>query len=469
MPQTCLVLDCGSRSNRDDVRFFSIPAELSFRFVKEKNELSKKRRALWIAAINRDDLTESKLKNQRVCSKHFITGKPAALEEYSHPDWIPSQNMGRNSPKVQRQSDDENILYTKRFKSGKFIKLDESNITVHVETGIASQTDLTMNDLYLKFDQLSCATRKMEDLEKKLDMSPFGLQEETSNDLKWKYYTGFTYNVTFYIIFKTIETSITTQSTNALSSFNQLLLALIKLRLNYDFCDLAWHFKISPTSSFTYFENILNILYTKFKHLIRFPDRLVAQKNIPSCFGEAFQDKTTVIVDCFEFFIEKPHQQQYWSKNKHDNIIKFLIGFTPQGTVSYVSKAWEGTATDEEMVANSDFLNYISPGDVVLANRGFLIEDTSEDSSINCVIQVFIKIKDQLHPLDMELTRNVSHVRIHVKKIVGMMKNKFKIVKDTIPISLIKKGSNPEDRHILDKIVVVCCALMNLCSPIVPL
>lgn len=79
MPQTCLVVDCGSRSNRDDVRFFSVPTVLNFRFVTDKNELSKKRRALWIAAIKRDDLTESKLKNQRVCSRHFITGKPLKI------------------------------------------------------------------------------------------------------------------------------------------------------------------------------------------------------------------------------------------------------------------------------------------------------------------------------------------------------------------------------------------------------
>lgn len=71
MPLTCLVVDCRSRFNRDDVKFFSVPAVLSHRFLTDKNELSERRRALWIAAIKRDDLTESKLKNQRVCSKHF--------------------------------------------------------------------------------------------------------------------------------------------------------------------------------------------------------------------------------------------------------------------------------------------------------------------------------------------------------------------------------------------------------------
>ncbi|VEN37627.1 unnamed protein product [Callosobruchus maculatus] len=35
---------------------------------------------LFIAAIKRDDLIESKLKHQKFISKHFITGRPTDLE-----------------------------------------------------------------------------------------------------------------------------------------------------------------------------------------------------------------------------------------------------------------------------------------------------------------------------------------------------------------------------------------------------
>lgn len=75
MPTTCIVVGCGNRSNRDRVRFFPVPAVQKNKFLVNKNELSKKRRERWLAAIKRDDLTESKLKYQAVCSKHFITGK----------------------------------------------------------------------------------------------------------------------------------------------------------------------------------------------------------------------------------------------------------------------------------------------------------------------------------------------------------------------------------------------------------
>lgn len=74
MPLTCIAVGCGSRSNRDNVKFYCVPALTNHKFLTNKNELSRKRREMWLAAIKRDDLTEAKIKNQRVCSQHFITG-----------------------------------------------------------------------------------------------------------------------------------------------------------------------------------------------------------------------------------------------------------------------------------------------------------------------------------------------------------------------------------------------------------
>jgi len=74
MPTTCIVVGCGSRFDRDHVSFYSVVTVTNHRFLTHKNELSKKRRALWLAAIKRSDLTDAMIKNHRVCSKHFITG-----------------------------------------------------------------------------------------------------------------------------------------------------------------------------------------------------------------------------------------------------------------------------------------------------------------------------------------------------------------------------------------------------------
>nr|CAI5836745.1 unnamed protein product [Callosobruchus analis] len=102
MPVTCIVVGCGSRSERDRVSFFCIPIVCR----RSLTNLSLKRRDSWIAAIKRQDLTESKLKYQRVCSKHFITAKPASLEDEHHPDWVPSQHMGHEATIVKKKEGD---------------------------------------------------------------------------------------------------------------------------------------------------------------------------------------------------------------------------------------------------------------------------------------------------------------------------------------------------------------------------
>ena len=75
MVKFCAVYGCSSRSNREkDKRFFRIPS-----IVKHSDEktrvMSKERRAKWLSAIKRQDLTENKVKDARVCSDHFISGK----------------------------------------------------------------------------------------------------------------------------------------------------------------------------------------------------------------------------------------------------------------------------------------------------------------------------------------------------------------------------------------------------------
>lgn len=75
MPVTCIVFGCKSRYKRHNVTFHSIPIELNHRHKTYLNDLSRERRAKWLAAIKREDLTESKMRNQKVCSKHFINGK----------------------------------------------------------------------------------------------------------------------------------------------------------------------------------------------------------------------------------------------------------------------------------------------------------------------------------------------------------------------------------------------------------
>ena len=80
--------------------------------------------------------------------------------------------------------------------------------------------------------------------------------------------------------------------------------------------------------------------------LISWPSGEQLQRTMPKCFIDSFGLKTSVIIDCFEIFIDRPSnllaRAQTFSNYKHHNTAKGLIGITPQGTISFVSDAWRG-------------------------------------------------------------------------------------------------------------------------------
>ena len=64
-------------------------------------------------------------------------------------------------------------------------------------------------------------------------------------------------------------------------------------------------------------------------------------------FQYALGKQETVIIDCFEVFIDRPTnllaRAQTLSIYKHYNAIKILIGSTPQGTVCLCPRLGEAT------------------------------------------------------------------------------------------------------------------------------
>lgn len=150
------------------------------------------------------------------------------------------------------------------------------------------------------------------------------------------------------------------------------------------------------------------------------------------CFQYTFGRKVTVIIDCFEVFIEKPTnlkaRAQTFSSYKNHNTVKILIGITPQGTVSFVSEAWGGRTSDKFLTENCGILEKLISGDTVMADRGFTISESVGLKQGELVIPAFTKGKAQLDPVDVERSRGIANVRIHVERVIGLLRRKYTIL-----------------------------------------
>ena len=74
-------------------------------------------------------------------------------------------------------------------------------------------------------------------------------------------------------------------------------------------------------------------------------------------------------------------------------------------------------------------------------------------------------------PVDVEETRGIANVRIHVERVIGLLRRKYTILSGTLPIDFLicnPNGSQEAATPMIDRIINVCSALVNLCPGIVP-
>ena len=84
------------------------------------------------------------------------------------------------------------------------------------------------------------------------------------------------------------------------------------------------------------------------------------------------------------------------------------------GAISYVSKAFGGRTSDKVITQRSDYSDKLEHGDQVLADRGFLIGEELPNQNATLIIPAFTKGKSELSAKEVETTRKIAHVRIHM-------------------------------------------------------
>lgn len=175
----------------------------------------------------------------------------------------------------------------------------------------------------------------------------------------------------------------------------------------------------------------------------------------PNCFQKNSFKNLRAIIDCTEFYVEKPckpsSQRSTYSQYNSSNTFKLLISMSPILHFNFVSKLYSGSISDKEIVNVSGFLDKLQPGDAVMADKGFNIQDyLALHESV--LIAPPIMRQNNVSARASTATRRVATARVHIERMIRHLKL-FNFLRGVIPLTC---------KPYLSAVVTVCAILVNL-------
>ena len=323
-----------------------------------------------------------------------IIGKPAQLYETTNPDWVPTLHMGHKVtvPDQERHKRAEERAKRKRVVSEVYTSTKSKVAAVAIEAPIQTIGCQTEPAFMLEYMQLQTDNDRLrkendklikqnDELRMKvayLERTRVSSENLQRSDHILKFYTGNTFchkfimisvytGIAEWCVFKALFDLVSSAipDNTRLSKMSIFIMFFMKLRLNLMDEDLAFRFGVHCSTISRYFHQVLDVMAVKTAPFIKWPERDTLRETMPTAFRKFFK-KCAVIIDCTEIFIERPSdllaRAQVWSNYKHHSTIKFLIGITPQGTISHISKCVGGRMSDKEITEQSGLIQHLLPG-----------------------------------------------------------------------------------------------------------
>lgn len=199
---------------------------------------------------------------------------------------------------------------------------------------------------------------------------------------------------------------------------------------NYTNLQLAQLFSCSSIAT------ISNIA-TTFIHVLHgllFDDLM---KTIPSrskdklCSPSSFSAYSScrIIIDCTDIKVATPslmcQQNATYSSYQGMNSFKVSTGVAPNGVLTYVSNLYHVSISDKEIVWKSGILRHFIPGDLILADEGFLVHDIVP-KGISGNTPPFLE-NGKFTKSEAKVTKPIARCCIHVERANAWLKD-FKIL-----------------------------------------
>ena len=429
----------------------------------------------WIHRIGRKNLPLNS--NTRVCSDHFVD----AVGRLLRPDEIPLLRLPVLYTAVSKAKQRKPPRNHPFLEEASHDAADHSAIGEFALCDVGTQCEMSVGH------ELQEARARLEILEKQvkeqglvLTQQKFRLSSMEGDDDKIDFYTGLPSYGALIALYKFLGPAVDTlryttkqpsgSSTvskrcrpRSLPPIEEMFLTLVRLRLGLMEQDLAYRFSISQPTVSRIICTWINFLYLKLKEIPLWSPRELIQANMPQQFKDSYPT-TRVIIDATEIFVEQPKlpelQQMTFSSYKNDNTYKGLVGISPGGVITFVSSLHPGSISDQELTRRSGIMDLLEPGDSVMADRGFDIEEDLVLRGVCLNIPPFLCGKKQLTEKELIITRRIASLRIHVEQAMERLKN-FHIFNRTLPVAMT---------DIANRIFFVCCVLSNfqppLCTPV---
>ena len=222
-----------------------------------------------------------------------------------------------------------------------------------------------------------------------MNITPFRIEQIQDDDKLVNFYTGFSTFLELLTCYHFLGASVAVLSCNRskvikdaatlcgkgrshiLSPINEFFMTLCRLRQGFPEQDLAVRLQISQPSVSRILDTWIN-LFVKFKEVPIWPCWELVDKYMPACFRTMYP-KTRCIIDAMEIFNKTncPAVSSY----KNHNTLKALIGITPSGVISFILDLYSGSISYKNIVVKSGFLKLLEPGDSIMADRGFSLDD----------------------------------------------------------------------------------------------
>ena len=110
------------------------------------------------------------------------------------------------------------------------------------------------------------------------------------------------------------------------------------------------------------------------------------------------------------------------------------------------------------MTKQCGFLELLNPGDVIMADKGFIVQDILALKHVRLLAPPIMS-KGKVCSKATTMTRRFASVRVHVERMIRKLKS-FQLIRWVIPLTLKPHASS---------IIRVCACLVNLSPTIITL